>query len=94
MDSGDKAPWAFACTTPLAMFNLKIVIVLTSMVCVALLLGQRFKRTTLELQLSNLLDELLGVALLGDKGTLGIGEGEDGSTQLDDFECGELGDVA
>ena len=64
------------------------------MVCVALLLSQRFKSATLELQLSDLLDELLGVALLGDKGALGIGEGEDGSTQLDDFECGELGDVA
>jgi hypothetical protein len=94
VDNRDKAPWAFAYTTPSVTFNPKIAIVLTSMVCVALRLSQRFESATLELQLCDLLDELLSVTLLGDKGTLGVGEGEDGSTQLDDFECGELGDVA
>jgi hypothetical protein len=51
--------------------------------------------TTLELELANLTDELGRETLLAgrDESALRVGEGSDDTTELDDLEGGELGDV-
>lgn len=67
---------------------------LTSVVSVPRLVSESLQSTALELELGNLLDEFLGISLLGDQGSLGVGKGENGGTELDDFESGELGNVS
>jgi hypothetical protein len=47
-----------------------------------------------DLEGSDGVDVLVGEALLADEGTLGVGEGEDGSSELHDLLGGVLGDVS
>jgi len=64
------------------------------MIGIAGLVSQGLEASTLELQLGDLVDELFGVSLLSDEGSLGVGKGLDGSTELKNLECGVLRDIA
>lgn len=64
------------------------------MVRVTLLLSKAREAAALEFELTNFMDHLLSVSLLGDEGALGVGESENGSAELEDLEGGVLGNVA
>lgn len=57
--------------------------------------GEGLERSTLQFKLTDALDNVFCESTIGgDEGTLRVGEGDDGSSELDDFEGGELGDVS
>ena len=64
------------------------------MVSVAGLVGENIKDSTLELEGSDLVNNLRGVSLLRDEGALGVGEGEDGGAKFHDFECSVLSNIS
>lgn len=57
--------------------------------------GELGELLTLELEVCNDVDELGCDSLVvsGDQSTLAVGEGDDGTTKLNDLECGVLGNV-
>lgn len=64
------------------------------MVCIAWLIGENIKASTLELECSDLGDHLGCVSLLRDEGALGVGEGENGGAKLYDFEGSVLSNIS
>ena len=64
------------------------------MVSVAGLVGKNIKASALELKGSDLVNNLRGISLLRDEGTLGVGEGEDGGAKFHDFECSVLSNIS
>lgn len=64
------------------------------MVSVARFIGKGLKASALEFESGDLGNDLFSVTLLGDKGALGVGEGEDGGAEFENLESGELGNVS